>query len=175
MLDLFLLPFFSPSEFTSLPISMNLYHFPKLLLCSFVVDMCSLFFFNPPFVVVLITKSSPTLCDRMGRSPLVSSVHGISPGKNARVGYQFLLQRTFPPKESNPHLLHCRWIHYHWETQKSSRYFYLETVPPFLPPCYLVRLSEAAFLSGDRRGHVTGYPTRYPNPLETMIKQRADT
>ena len=136
MLDLFLLPFFSPSEFTSLPMSMNLYHFPKLLLCSFVVDMCSLFFFNPPFVVVLITKSSPTLCDRMGRSPLVSSVHGISPGKNARVGYQFLLQRTFPPKESNPHLLHCRWIHYHWETQKSSRYFLFGNCPS-LPPSML--------------------------------------
>ena len=81
------------------------------------------FFLNPPFVVVLVTKSCPILCNHMGYSPLVSSVHGISPDKNPGVGYQFLLQGIFPPKELNPQILHCRQIHYHWETQKSSRYF----------------------------------------------------
>ena len=132
--SLFLAFFFPLSEFTSLPISMNLYHFPKLLLCSFVVDMCSLFFFfNPPLVIVLVTKSCPTLCDCVGCSPLVSSVHAISPGKNPGVGYQFLLQGTFLPKESNPHLLHCRRIHYHWETQKSSRYFLFGNCPSPAP------------------------------------------
>ena len=38
-----------------------------------------------------------------------------SPGKNAGVGCQFLLQGIFPTQGSNPnllHLLHCRWILY---------------------------------------------------------------
>ena len=36
------------------------------------------------------------------------------PGKNTRVGCHFLLQRIFLIKESKPHLLHYRWILYHW-------------------------------------------------------------
>ena len=40
----------------------------------------------------LVTQSCPTLCDPTDCSPLGSSVHGISPGKNTGVGCHFLLQ-----------------------------------------------------------------------------------
>ena len=35
-----------------------------------------------------------------------SSVHGIFPGKNTRVGFHFLLQGILPTQGPNPHLLH---------------------------------------------------------------------
>ena len=39
-----------------------------------------------------------------------------SPGKNSGVGCHFLLQGIFPTQGSNPGLLHCRQILYHWAT-----------------------------------------------------------
>ena len=39
------------------------------------------------------------------------------PGKNTRVGCHFLLQETFQNQKSNPYLLHCRRILYHWATR----------------------------------------------------------
>ena len=47
----------------------------------------------------------PTLCDDMDCSPPGSSVHGDSPGKNTGVDGHFLLQRIFPTKGLNSHLL----------------------------------------------------------------------
>ena len=50
-------------------------------------------------------------------SPPVCSVHGDSPGKNARVGCHALLQGIFLTQRWNSHLpplLHCRRILYHW-------------------------------------------------------------
>ena len=41
-------------------------------------------------------QSCLTLCDRMDCSPLGSSVHGDSPGKNTEVGFHALLQGIFP-------------------------------------------------------------------------------
>ena len=41
------------------------------------------------------------------------------PGENTGVGCHFLLQGIFPIQESNPHLLHCRQILYHWATSKA--------------------------------------------------------
>ena len=55
----------------------------------------------------------------MDCSPPGSSVHGDPLGKNAAVGYHFLLQRIFLTHGSNSGLLHCKWILYHratWET-----------------------------------------------------------
>ena len=45
------------------------------------------------------------------------------PGKNTGVSCYFLFQWIFPTQGSNPHLLHCRQILYHWVTreQKVSR------------------------------------------------------
>ena len=73
--------------------------------------------------VCVHTQSCLTLCDPMDYSPPGSSLHGIFPGKNTRVGCHFLLQGIFPTQGLNPHLLrllHCRWILYlkaTWEIQ----------------------------------------------------------
>ena len=60
----------------------------------------------------LVTQSCPTLCDPIDYSPLGSSVHGDSPGKNTGVGCHALLQGIFPTQGSNPGLPPCRQILY---------------------------------------------------------------
>ena len=52
----------------------------------------------------------------MDCSPPGSSVHGDSPDKNTGVGCHSLLQGIFLTQRSNPGLLHCRKILYHWAT-----------------------------------------------------------
>ena len=47
-------------------------------------------------------------CDPMDWNRPGSSVPWDFPGKNARVGCHFLLQRIFPTQGSNPGLPHCR-------------------------------------------------------------------
>ena len=56
----------------------------------------------------------------MDCSPLGSSVHGITPGKNTTVGSHFLLQRIFPIQGSNQCLL-CllHWLYY-WDTWEAQ-------------------------------------------------------
>ena len=68
-------------------------------------------------LLCLVTQSCPTLCDRVGWSPLGSSVHGDSPGKNTGVGCRALLQGIFPTQGANLGLPHCRWILYHLRHQ----------------------------------------------------------
>ena len=58
----------------------------------------------------LVAQSCLTLCDPMNCSPLGSSVHGDSPGKNTGVGCHALFQGIFPTDGLNLGLLHCRWI-----------------------------------------------------------------
>ena len=67
--------------------------------------------------VCLVTELCLTLCDPMDCTPLGSSVHGDSPGKNTGVSYHALLQGVFPTQGSNPGLPHCRWILYHLSHQ----------------------------------------------------------
>ena len=63
------------------------------------------------------------------RSPPGSSCPWDSPGKNTGLGGHFLLQGIFPIQGSNPCLipalqvclLHCRWILYHWNTEKAPK------------------------------------------------------
>jgi len=57
----------------------------------------------------------------MNCSPLGSSVHGDSLGKNAGVGCRVLLQRIFPTQGSNQDLLHYKWILYQLSLQGSPR------------------------------------------------------
>ena len=52
------------------------------------------------------------LCNPMDCSPLGSSVHGDSPGRNTGVGCHALLQGTFQTQVSSPGLPHCRQILY---------------------------------------------------------------
>ena len=61
----------------------------------------------------LVSKSCLILCDLMDCSPLGSSVHGDSPGKNTGEGNHFLLQGIFLTQGLNTHLLHCQEILYH--------------------------------------------------------------
>ena len=62
----------------------------------------------------------PTLCDPMDCSPLGSSVHGDSPGKDTGVGRYALLQGIFPTQGSEPGLPHCEQIIYCLSHQGSS-------------------------------------------------------
>ena len=62
-----------------------------------------------------VAKLCLALCNPVNCSPQASSVHGISPGKNTRVGCCFLLQGIFPTQWLKLHLLHllhwCSLIH----------------------------------------------------------------
>ena len=71
-------------------------------------------------VLRLVAQLCPTPCDLMHCSPPGSSVHGDSPGKNTGVGCHALLQGITPTQESNPGLLHCRWILHHLSHRGSS-------------------------------------------------------
>ena len=55
-----------------------------------------------------VAQSCLTLCDPMDCSPPGSSIHGIFPGKNTRVGCHFLLQGIFLTQGSKQGLLYCR-------------------------------------------------------------------
>ena len=68
---------------------------------------------------VLSSQSCLTLCNPMDCSPLGSSVHGDSPGKNTRIGCHALLQGIFPTQRSNPGLPHCWQILYSLSHQGS--------------------------------------------------------
>ena len=54
-----------------------------------------------PYVSVC-AQACPTLCDPIDCSPPGSSVHGVFPGKNTGVGFQFLLQRDPPDPGIEP-------------------------------------------------------------------------
>ena len=68
---------------------------------------------------VKVTESCPTLWDPMGLSPLDSSVHGDSPGKNTGMLATPSSRGSFPTQGSNPGLLHCRWNLYRLSHQGS--------------------------------------------------------
>ena len=61
--------------------------------------------------VCAIAQSCPTFCDPVDYSLPGSSVHGIFPGKNTRMGCHFLLQGIFLTQGSNLLLLHLL----HWQ------------------------------------------------------------
>ena len=68
---------------------------------------------------VKVVQSCLTLCDPMNCSPLGSSVHGDSPGKDTGVCCHFLLQGIFLTQGLNLGLSHCRQILYHLSHQES--------------------------------------------------------
>ena len=68
-------------------------------------------------IVVQLPSCIRLFWDPMDCSLLGPSVHGIFPGKNARVGCHFFLQGIFPTQEANPSLLHWQVEHLplnHW-------------------------------------------------------------
>ena len=68
----------------------------------------------------LVAWLCPTLSDSVDCSLPGSSVHGDSPGKNTGVCWHSLPRGIFPTWGSNPGLLHCRQILYHWAIRKIS-------------------------------------------------------
>ena len=118
--------------------------------CPYIVHHC----------VCLVTQLCPTLCNPMDCSPLGSSFHGDSPGKNTGVGCHALLQGIFPTQGSNSDLLHCGQILYHLGHQRSpihhQPWFYpqmffqfihlsLSPLPPnyfMLPPPLVIIISS---------------------------------
>ena len=60
----------------------------------------------------LVAQSCLTLCNPMDCSPLSSSVHEDSPGKNTGVGCHAVFQGIFPTQGSNPGLPQCKQILY---------------------------------------------------------------
>ena len=78
-------------------------------------------YFDCCAVLCLVSQSCLTLRDPMDCSPLGSSVHGDSPGKNTGVGCHAILQGIFPTQGLDPGLLHCRRILYCLSHQWSPR------------------------------------------------------
>ena len=70
-------------------------------------------------MLCLVAQSCLTLRNPMDCSLPGSSVHGDSPGKNARVCCHALLQGIFSTPGSNPGLLHCSWILYRLSHQEA--------------------------------------------------------
>ena len=96
---------------------LNLYWFldNSLMLLRVCVCVC----------VSLVAQSCLTLCDPMDCSLPGSSVHGMSPGKNAGVGSPSLLQGIFPIQGLNLSLLYHRQILYHLSHQGSPVFSYI--------------------------------------------------
>ena len=89
---------------------------------KFVVEKSSGFEFQLLALCMLVSQSSPTLCDPMVQ-PTRLLCPWNSPGKNTWVGCHSLLQKIFLTQWSIPGLLHCRQILYHLsyrEVQKRS-------------------------------------------------------
>ena len=68
---------------------------------------------------VVVAQSCPTLCNPLGGKPTRLLCPRDSPGKNTGVGGHSLLQGIFPTQGMNLGLLHCRWILYHLNRQRS--------------------------------------------------------
>ena len=102
-------------------------------------------------------------------SPLGSSVHGDSPGKNTGVGCHALLQGIFPTQGSNPGLPHCRQLLYCLSHQASPRILEWVACPfsrgssqpgchfldlPLLPGCHflIARVFQIIILRGGVKG-----------------------
>ena len=76
---------------------------------------------NQVEIVCASSLSQVRLCNPMDCSPLGSSVHGSSLGKNTGVGCHALFQGIFPTQGSNTGLPHCRWVLYQLSHQGSPK------------------------------------------------------
>ena len=76
-------------------------------------------------VKVLVVQLCLMLCNPHGLQPIRFLCPWNSPGKNTGVGSHSLLQDIFLTQGSDPGLLHCRQILYHWSHQRSSTVYFL--------------------------------------------------
>ena len=79
-------------------------------------------------LLCLVTQSCPTLCDPVGCSPLGSSVHGDSPGKNTGVGYHALLQGIFLAQGTQVSYFASRFFTI-WATREAQEYWSRQPIP----------------------------------------------
>ena len=79
-----------------------------------------------------VAQSCLTLCGPMDCSLLVSTVHGIFPGRNTGVGCHFLLQGIFLTQGSTLGLLHCRQTLYHLSHKGKTVCKKLHIVPLYI-------------------------------------------
>jgi len=95
----------------------------SILQCStfFMVQLSYLYMTTRKTMNSLATQLCPTPCNLVDYSPLGSSVHGDSPGKNTGVSCYALLQGIFPTQGSNPGLPHCRHIFTSWATREAQK------------------------------------------------------
>ena len=70
-----------------------------------------------------VAQSCPTLCDPVGCSLPGSSIHRILQARMLEWVAISFSRGIFPFQESNPCLLHCRWILYHWTTGEAHVQF----------------------------------------------------
>ena len=89
--------------------------------CNAAIRSEFLNYFDCCTVLCLVIQSCLTLRNPMDCSPLGSSVHGDSPGKNTEVGCHAILQGIFPTQGLDPGLLNCRRILYCLSHQRSPR------------------------------------------------------
>ena len=83
----------------------------------FIRSKCQTSLFQPEESESVSLSVVSDLSDPMDCSPLGSSVHGDSPGKNTGVGCHAPLQEIFPIQGSNLGLLHYKQIRYHMSHQ----------------------------------------------------------
>ena len=77
------------------------------------------------------------------------------PGKNAGGGCHFLLKGIFLSQGSNPHLLHSRWVLYHWATREAGvRETSLQILGASLTTVVLTKLGKpsASHVAHHKRG-----------------------
>ena len=71
---------------------------------------------------VKVTQSCPTLCDPMDYILRGSPVHGILQARIPKWVAILFSRGSSQPRESNPDLLHCRWILYHLSHQGRQKW-----------------------------------------------------
>ena len=147
------------------PMSTSIIYWVSLLRCLTTISNLT---FNQSLLksmyvqCVLVAQSCLTLCDPMDCMLPGSSVHGVL-GKNTGKGcHLFQWQRIERSSGDLPrpgiefmcpiHLLHCRWILYHWGIWRNIQYWVHDHPKPFPPQffqlySYLVKKILKSFLA----------------------------
>ena len=110
--------------------------------CTAEVKHCKL-----TVLLLLSCFSHIRLCDPTDCGPPGSSVHGHSPGKNTRVCCHALFQGIFPTQESNPGLLQCRQILYHWAGILQLKNTDRKTLTHFMSRIHCIYVPHLPYLS----------------------------
>ena len=114
----------------------------ELLSCTAEIKHCKL-----TVLLLLSCFSQIRLCDPTDCGPPGSSVHRDSLGKNTRVCCHALFQGIFPTQESNPGLLQCRQILYHWAGMLRFKNTDRKTLTHFMSRIHCIYVPHLPYLS----------------------------